>query len=45
MENDDYAAPVKPYQFKPSTELFSSSSEELDKDDKESDERLANTEW
>ena len=45
MENDDYAAPVKPYQLKPSTELFSSSSEELDKDDKESDERLANTEW
>ena len=42
-ESDDDAAPIKPYQFEPSTELFSSSSEESDEDDKESDERLANT--
>ena len=45
MESDDDAAPIKTYQFEPRTELFSSYSEESDKDDKESDERLANTDW
>ena len=46
-ESDDDAAPIKPYQFEPSTELLSSSSEESDEDDKdlERDERLANTDW
>ena len=43
MEGDDDAVLIKPYEFEPSTELFSSFSEESDEDDKESDERLANT--